>query len=257
MPSSLKDISETPGESSLTLSGSNYALQDRPVLTVKELNPDEQPREKLKKYGVKALTNAELFAIILRTGTRGYPVTTLCRDLMHVNDNLFLNLERRSREEICAINGIGETKAMQVEAVMEIVRRYSKERIGERVRVTDASVIFDMMRHEIGNLPHEEIWAIFLNQMNCVIGRYKVSEGGSVATVFDVKKIIRQAILSRAEGIILCHNHPSGNLRVSAQDDNITRLLKKACDTMALRLLDHVVVTTDGYFSYRDSSSIL
>ncbi len=251
-----------------TLTGSTILTEDSdltgaypecvsPVLTVKEMAPDEQPREKLKKFGVGSLTNAELFAIILRTGTRGYPITTLCRDLMNVNDNLFLNLERRSREEIMAINGIGELKGMQIEAVMEIVRRYSTERVGKRIQVTDSSIIFDMMRHVIGNLPHEEIWAIFLNRMNCVIGKYKVSEGGGVSSIFDTKKIIRQAILSRAEGLILCHNHPSGNLRTSPQDDNITRQMKRACEALDLRLLDHVVVTTDGFYSYRDSSSIL
>lgn len=234
-----------------------YPEDEKPALTVKEMSADEQPRERLKRFGVSALTNAELFAIILRTGTKGYPITTLCRDLMLSGDNLFLNLERKSREEILAINGIGELKAMQIEAVMEIVRRYSRERFGNRVKVTNASVIYEMMKPEIANLPHEEIWAIFLNQSNTIIGRFKASEGGATATVCDIKKIVRQAILSRAQAIILCHNHPSGTLRTSPQDDQITRNLQNACRALELRLLDHIVVTTEGYYSYRDSSSIL
>lgn len=231
--------------------------ENREALTVKEMAPDEQPREKMKRFGVSALSNSELFAIILRTGTTGYPITSLCRDLMRANDNLFLNLERKSREEIQAIKGVGETKSMQIEAVMEIVRRYQRERLGQRVKVTSSSVVFDVMRPEIANLPHEEMWAIFLNQANQIIGLFRASEGGTSATVCDIKKIIRQAILARAEGLILCHNHPSGNLMVSRQDDNVTQKMKEACATLDLRFLDHVVVTTEGFYSYRDSARII
>ena len=227
------------------------------ILTVKEMDVDDQPREKLKKYGVSSLTNAELFAIILRTGVRGYPITTLCRDLMKANDNLFLNLERKSIEEIISINGIGETKAMQIEAVMEIVRRYSREKIGDRICIRTSRDIYEMMKPEIANLPHEEMWVVFLDQRNAVIGKYKASEGGHAATVFDAKKILRQAILARSQAIILCHNHPSGNLRTSPQDDMITRKLKSACEALELRMLDHIVVTTEGFYSYADSSTIM
>lgn len=231
--------------------------EDPVVLTVKEMAPDEQPREKMKLFGVSALTNAELFAIILRTGSQGYPITTLCRDLMRANDNHFLNLERKSREEIQAIKGIGELKSMQIEAVMEIVRRYQRERLGQRVKVTSSATIYEVMKPEIANLPHEEMWAIFLNQANQIIGLFRASEGGSAATVCDIKKIIRQALLARAEALILCHNHPSGNLHVSAQDDNVTRRMKEACTSIDIRFLDHVVVTTEGFYSYRDSSRII
>lgn len=227
------------------------------LLTVKEMAADEQPREKMKRFGVSSLSNAELFAIILRTGATGYPITALCRDLMRANDNLFLNLERKSREEIQTIKGVGETKSMQIEAVMEIVRRYQREKLGQRIKVASASTVFDVMRPEIANLPHEEMWAIFLNQANQIIGMYRSSEGGTAVTVCDIKKIIRQALLARAEALILCHNHPSGNLQVSPQDDNVTRKMKEACSTLDLRFLDHVVVTTDGFYSYRDSSRIL
>lgn len=234
-----------------------YPRSSGSVLTCKEMNPDLQPRERLLKFGVGSLSNAELFAIILRTGTKGYPITDLCRDLMSFNGNMFLNLERRSREEIMAINGIGELKAMQIEAVMEIVRRYSKETTANRVRIKNSKDIYDLMRSDIANLPHEEIWAIFLDQANKILALYKASEGGHAATVFDAKKILRQAILARAQSIILCHNHPSGTLRPSPQDDHITRRLLEACKALDLRMLDHVIVSTEGFFSYRDSSSIL
>lgn len=226
-------------------------------LTVKEMAPDDQPRERVLKHGIGVLSNSELLAIILRIGTRGYPITTICRDLMDGNNNSFQRLERCSRDEIMEINGLGELKAMQIEAVMEIVRRYCKESFQHEVRVTDASVIYNHMRYVIGNLPHEEMWVLFLTNANRIIGKMKVSEGSATATVFDTKKILRRALSCKAEALVLCHNHPSGNLRPSGPDDAITRRLNEACKTLDIRLLDHVIVTSEGFFSYRNETSIL
>ncbi len=226
-------------------------------LTVKDLPADDQPRERAKRFGISSLSNADLFAIILRTGTRGYPITTLCRDLMKMNQNLFLNLERQTREQIMEINGIGELKAMQIEAVMEIVRRYSREKVGDRVCIKESRTVYEVMRPEIANLPNEEMWALFLNRANRIIGKLRASQGGATSTVFDLKKIIKNALMANAEGVVLCHNHPSGNARPSGQDDNITRRFAEACKTLDLNFVDHLIVTTDGYYSYNDSSSII
>lgn len=227
------------------------------ALTVKDLPSDEQPRERVLKYGIESLSNADLFAIILRTGTKGYPVTDICRDLMRINDNKLLNLERKTRDEIMQMKGVGELKAMQIEAVMEIVRRYGRERLGERIQIKSANDIFKVMRHEIGNLPHEEMWVLFCNRSNFITGKMRVSQGGSSATVFDVRTVLRNALHSHAESIVLCHNHPSGNLRPSPNDDAVTRKCRDACKQIDIRFLDHVVVTTDGYFSYHDSTNLL
>lgn len=226
-------------------------------VTVKDLPADDQPRERARRFGISSLSNADLFAIILRTGTRGYPITDLCRDLMKMNENLFLNLERRSRSQIMEINGIGELKAMQIEAVMEIVRRYGREHVGHRVQVKSPQTIYDIMKPEIANLAYEEMWALFLDRSNRVIGKLRISQGGSTSTVFDIKKIIKNALMAHAEGVALCHNHPSGTLRPSAQDDDITRRFKEACRTLDINFIDHLIVTTDGFYSYRDSSSII
>lgn len=225
--------------------------------TVKDLPSDDQPRERARRFGIASLSNADLFAIILRTGIKGYPITDLCRDLMAMNGNLLLNLERQTREQIMELDGVGELKAMQIEAVMEIVRRYGRERVGDRIMIKSPQTIYDIMRPEIANLPHEEMWAIFLNRANRVIGKLRVSQGGSTSTVFDIKKIIKNALMAHAEGIVLCHNHPSGNLSPSGPDDNITRRFHEACRTLDLALVDHLIVTPDGYYSYRDSSSII
>ncbi|MDE6445177.1 MAG: hypothetical protein K2K64_12290, partial [Muribaculaceae bacterium] len=136
---------------------------DAPVRTVKELDPDQQPREKAEKYGCGVLSVPELWALILRTGLTGLPITELCRNLMHQNDNSLHRLERRSRQELRSIKGIGNTKSVQVEAVMELIKRYCEEDIPLDEPITGSQQIFDRMKLKIGNLDHEEVWVLLLN----------------------------------------------------------------------------------------------
>ncbi len=230
--------------------------EPRRPMTVKEMDPDDQPREKAMKHGCKVLPTADLWALILRTGLPGKPITEMCRDLMRACDGRLFNLERMERRQLMAVKGIGATKALQIEAVMEMIRRYCNEAVGERVKIRSSKDIYDTMRHEIGNLPHEEIWALFLNRANEVIGRERITQGSSVASVFDMRKILKEALLRNAEGLVLCHNHPSGNLTPSPQDDSITRKMKSGCEAMDLRFLDHLIVTADGFYSYCDQSRL-
>lgn len=226
-------------------------------LTVKEMFADEQPRERALKYGIGSLATSELLALILRSGVPGNPITKITRDIMASNDGKLLNLERRTFEELCGYPAIGEAKALQILAVMEIVRRYSHERIGERVVVNSPTVIFDYMRPIIGNLDHEEMWVLLLNRANCVISKFRTSSGGATSTVFDLKGIIRRALSGGAEGIAICHNHPSGTLYPSTQDTSLTRRLKEACELMDLRLVDHLIITSDGFYSFHDKGNII
>lgn len=230
--------------------------EPRRPMTVKEMDPDDQPREKAMKHGCKVLPTADLWALILRTGLPGKPITEMCRDLMRACDGRLFNLERMERRQLMAVKGIGATKALQIEAVMEMIRRYCNEAVGERVKIRSSKDIYDTMRHEIGNLPHEEIWALFLNRANEVIGRERITQGSAVASVFDMRKILKEALLRNAEGLVLCHNHPSGNLMPSPQDDSITRKMKSGCEAMDLRFLDHLIVTADGFYSYCDQSRL-
>ena len=236
--------------------GRDYGATQAVSRTVKDFDPDDQPREKAMKYGVRSLATADLFSLILRTGMPGIPVTEMCRNLMRACDNRLLLLERKSMEEIRAIEGIGPAKALQVLAVLELIRRYSTEKMGDRVRITCADSIYELMRPEIGNLPHEEIWALFLDQRHNLLATRRLSQGGATSTVFDVKSVIKQAILTRAEAVALCHNHPSGNLLPSPQDDALTRKFVDACKTVDLRMIDHVIVTTDGFYSYAHESTL-
>lgn len=233
-----------------------YPIPEKVVKTVKEMDEDQQPREKAEKYGVGVLSIPELWAIILRIGTPGYPITELCRDLMRENDGSLHRLERRSKEELCRMRGIGPTKAVEILAVMELIKKYIHEDIPMEDPIRSSSQIYERMRHRIGNLDHEEIWMLLLNRQNKVIKEERLTSGTISSSVFDSRLAIKKAILENAEAMILCHNHPSGTLRPSAQDDNLTRDLKEACKFMSIRLLDHVIVTANGFYSYNDSGKM-
>lgn len=233
-----------------------YTVSENPVKTVKEMDADEQPREKALKYGVGFLSVPELWAIILRIGSKGYPITQLCKDMMKNNEGSLHRLERRTLEELRGIPGVGEMKAIQILSVMELIKRYCQEAIPMDDPIRSSQQIYDRLRHTLGNLDHEEIWMILINRRNCVIKSVMLTSGTSNASVFDIKKAIKIALLENADGIILAHNHPSGNLHPSAQDDNLTRELKEGCKFMSLRLLDHVIVTANGFYSYNDSGRL-
>lgn len=226
------------------------------ILTVKEQMPDERPREKALAYGIESLSNSELLAIILRTGLPHRPITRITSDLMRENDNLLTRLERRSRKELMQIPGLGEVKAQQVEAIMELIRRYVNEEIPKKTPLSNSSLIYKLMRNDMGNEDHEEIWALYLDRRNCLITKKRITSGNSTASIYDPRPILKHALFENAESIVLCHNHPSGNLRPSPQDDQITRSLRDACKTMNLKMLDHVIVTVSGYYSYADNGRL-
>lgn len=220
------------------------------------LPADRQPREKALKYGCGALSNHELLAIILRTGTPGYRITDMTADLLRVNGNSLLRLARREISELKRIRGLGDTKALQILALMEIGRRMAIESVGEKPVIRNSADIYSLMKPIIANLDHEEIHIVMLNRRNQVTATQRITSGSPVASLFDVKMILRSALLEQAQNIIMCHNHPSGNLTPSPQDDNITRLLSQACRTVDLRMLDHVIVTNEGYYSYADKARL-
>lgn len=226
-------------------------------LTVKDFAPEDQPRERAEKHGVGVLTTADLWAIILRTGVPGTPITQLCRDLMRNAGGSMRALEQTSRQTLMQNKGIGLTKAIQIEAVLELIRRYNLEKLPERPQIRCSSDSFNIMVPRIGNLDHEEVWALFLSRNNEVIDIQRFTIGSAVASIMDVKSIIRHAILNRAQAIILCHNHPSGNLNPSPQDDLITQRLADAAKLFDVSLLDHLIITQHRHYSYHDNGRIL
>lgn len=232
---------------------------EQPVQTIKQMAKDERPRERAINHGIESLTTSELLAIILRTGQPGLPITDLCRQLMSDNDNSLLKLARRGRKELMLTKGIGTAKALQIEAMMEIMKRYGRELTEtkqETLFIRSSASIHELMRYRLANLDHEEVWILLLNRRNQVIKEFRLTSGSSVASVFDTKMVIKRALLEGAEGLAICHNHPSGNLRPSTQDDQITRKLYAACQAMDLRMIDHVILSTEGFYSYADSGRL-
>lgn len=225
-------------------------------LTVKDMDVDDQPRERALKYGISTLSTPDLWALILRTGLPGKPITQLCRDLMRDNEQSLFKLERKSLKEIMTTKGIGQTKGLQILAAMEITRRYNREKVGEKYIITSSQAIYDLMRSEIGNLSHEEIWAIYLGRRNDVILKKRISTGSATASIFDVKSILKEALLIDAQGLALVHNHPSGNLVPSGPDDQITKKMKEGAQIMDLRMVDHLIISTSGFYSYYDSGRL-
>lgn len=223
---------------------------------IKDMDRADTPRERAEKHGCHSLSTADLWALVLRTGLPGKPITQLCRELMSANDNSLSVLERRDRSELLAIKGLGPLKVTQIQAVMELIRRYNIESAPSNPIIRSSNDIYSLLAPRLANLPHEEIWIMLLNRANKVIKMSCISSGGISASVFDVKMIVKMAILENASGIVLAHNHPSGNCKSSTQDDNITRALAQACSTMDIKFIDHLILTRDSYLSYHDESKI-
>lgn len=225
------------------------------LLKVKDLLPDDQPRERAKKYGIASLSTPDLLALILRTGIPGNPITSMCRQIMSDNGNSLRRLMRRTREELMLTPGIGELKALQIEAIMELIKRYADE-IPDDFRISTSADVHHLMKEQIGNLDHEEIWLLCLDRANRVTSRHRITSGTATASLFDAKMILKKALLDNAESVIMCHNHPSGILKPSPSDDEITHKLRNACNAINLRLLDHIIITASGCYSFADNGNL-
>ena len=224
--------------------------------TIKDMHQDLRPREKAEKLGVGALTLPELWALVIGSGTRGHNVLQVCTELMERSDNHLPTLSRRSLKQISEVKGLGKSKALQVLAVMEITKRYQQQELPERPSITSSKNVFELLKPEIGYLGHEEIWILLLNRRNQVVKMFQASKGSGTAALFDVKGIMKEALLEDAQGMVMAHNHPSGQLRPSADDDRITLKCREACRTMEIAFLDHIIVTSEGYYSYRDNGKL-
>lgn len=232
-------------------------MSDLSVNTIKELDPELRPQERALEYGVESLRTHELLALILRTGQPGCPITAITADLLENSSHSLHILGRKSFGELKQIKGLGTVKCLQVAAIMELAKRYySEDNTSRQPVIRQSSDIDRLMRPALGSLPHEEIWLVTLSRSNRVINKHLITRGSAVASVFDLKRCLKTALLDDAQSVILCHNHPSGNLEPSPQDDNITRQLATACRQMELRMLDHVIMAHSGYYSYSDHGKL-
>lgn len=213
---------------------------------------DDKPREKLMLKGKSVLSDAELIAILIGSGSRNESAVDLSKKILASVDNNPNALGKVSISQLMNFKGIGEAKAISIIAALELGRRRRAEEVVELKKVTSSKVIFEIMQPIIGELPHEEFWIIYLNNSNKVISKSQLSKGGITGTLVDIRIVFKTALEMGATALILCHNHPSGTLIPSDADKQITRKLKLAGDSLEIKVLDHLIVTETSYFSFAD-----
>ena len=213
---------------------------------------DDRPREKLILKGKATLSDAELIAIVIGSGSRNESAVELSRRILSSVDNNLNALGKLSLAQLLAFKGIGEAKAISIIAAMDLGRRRRGEQAAEMKKVTSSKIIFEIMQPIIGELPHEEFWIIYVNNSNTIVLKKQLSKGGITATLVDVRLIFKQALEIGATGIVLCHNHPSGTLKVSDADIKITKKIKLAAESLDITILDHIIICEHGFFSFAD-----
>lgn len=226
------------------------------LLNIKSWALEDRPREKLLDKGRHILTEAELIAILIGSGSKEETAVELSkRILVNVNNNLN-ELSKLSVQDLMKFKGIGEAKAISIVAALELGRRRKEKDSGEREKITSSKEAYEIMKPILIDLPHEEFWLIMLNRANVVIKKEQISRGGVAGTVVDTKIIFKTAVDNYASSIIICHNHPSGNLKPSEADMKITKSIKEAGKIMEIPLLDHLIVTENNYYSFGDEGLI-
>jgi DNA repair protein RadC len=213
---------------------------------------DDKPREKLMLKGKAALSDAELIAILIGSGSRNESAVDLSKRILASVANNLNALGKMSMGQLMNFKGIGEAKAISIIAAMELGRRRRAEEVVELTKITSSKIVFDIMQPIIGELPHEEFWILYLNNSNKVLSKMQQSKGGITGTMVDVRLVFKTALELGATAIILCHNHPSGTLVPSDADKQITKKLKLAGDSLDVKVLDHLIVTETKYYSFVD-----
>ncbi len=226
-------------------------------ISIKQWAEEDRPREKMLQKGVRSLSNAELLAILIGSGNKTMTAVDLSRKILNDVGNNLQNLGKKTIDELIAsYNGVGEAKAITILAAMELGRRRQSEEALQQPSITGSQSVADIFVPMLSDLPHEEFWAMYLSRSNKVMALEKISQGGVSGTVVDVKLIFKTAIEKLASAIILCHNHPSGNLMPSSEDVNITSKCIEGGKILNINILDHLIVSQQGYYSFADEGRI-
>ncbi|WP_452228643.1 MULTISPECIES: RadC family protein [unclassified Lacinutrix] len=222
--------------------------------SIKNWSQDDQPREKLRDKGKAVLSDAELVAILIGSGNRQESAVALCKRILASVDNNLSALGKLSIKQLMTFKGIGEAKAISITAALELGRRRRGGEALEKKKITSSVSVFEFMQPIIGELPHEEFWILYLNNSNKVIQKNQLSKGGITGTLVDVRLALKTALEVGATGIILAHNHPSGTLKPSEADKQLTKKLKIAAESLDIKVLDHLIITENAYFSFADEN---
>lgn len=226
-------------------------------MTITNWDKADRPREKMMEKGAGALSNAELLAILIGSGSPKESAVDLMRRIMSDCDDSLKNLGQRTFEELQTYNGIGEAKAITILAACELGKRRQQEEVRERLDMSEARSIYEYLRPKMQDLSTEEAWVLLLNHNFKLIGdAVRLSQGGLTETAVDVRLIVKKAILCNATVIVLAHNHPSNNPRPSRNDDQLTKQVNEALKTMRIHFADHLIITDGDYYSYHENGKL-
>ena len=221
-------------------------------LNINQWAEEDRPREKMAALGADHLTNAELLAILIGSGSQKESAVDLMKRLLVDCNNNLNTLGKMTIRELCDYKGIGEAKAISILAACELGKRRQAESAEERPDLGTATLIYNHMRPKLQDLDVEEFWVLLLNQHHRLIKKVRISHGGITETSVDIRIVMKEAVLANCTILAVCHNHPSGNLSPSKADDELTRGLKRACELMQIYFLDHVIITDGQYYSYHE-----
>jgi len=225
-------------------------------LSIKSWAEDDRPREKFLLKGRTALSDAELIAILISTGTKEESAVDLAKKILSLTENNLNALGKLSVSDLKKIKGIGEAKAITIIAAFELGRRRKDESITEKKQIISSKDSFHFFYPMLADLKIEEFWVLFLNRSNKILGYKKISEGGISGTVADTKIIFKIALEFLASSIVLCHNHPSGNNKPSSEDEKLTQKIKIAANLLDIHLVDHIIISDNSYYSFADENKI-
>jgi DNA repair protein RadC len=226
---------------------SNY---ENKRLTIKEWSVQDRPREKYARNGAASLSDAELIAILFRTGNASESAVELAKRLLSSSNNSLNELSEKTLLELSETKGIGQAKAMALLTAFEIGRRIRAEKVEEKPVIKSSLDVVNLMQNKIAYLDHEELWVIYLNQSSRILGVAQINKGGIASTEVDVRIVLQQAVVKKSTQIILCHNHPSGSIRPSKADIQLTEKTRKAANLLDVMLVDHIIIHRERYFSF-------
>ena len=225
-------------------------------LSIKNWAEDDRPREKLLNKGASVLSDAELLAIMIGSGSRNESAVQLCRKILKASHDNLNELARLSIDDLCKFKGIGEAKAITISAALELGNRRKTNEVRERARITQSRDLFELFEPILLDLKHEEFWVALLNGANKVLDVKRLTQGGTRQTVVDIPMILKMSLEKSAPAIAVAHNHPSGQDNPSREDDAITQRIKKGCEAIDVRLLDHIIIAGGKYYSFADEGKI-
>lgn len=225
-------------------------------LTIKDWSVQDRPREKYAKNGAVSLSDAELIAILLRTGNASESAVDLAKKVLASSGNSLNTLSGMSLRDLSQIKGIGQAKAISLLTAFEIGKRIRTEKVEQRPQIQSSLDVVNLMQNKIAFLDHEEFWVIYLNNANLILKAVQISKGGITSTEVDTRIVMQEAVILKATQIILCHNHPSGSVKPSHADILLTEKIRKAAELLDISLIDHVVIHQERYYSFAEEGRI-